>query len=157
MVFKNEDHQNQLTTFAGLDVDWYGVDLKGNIGYFTSAGHAPIPMQVSSIEADLAKVHEFFLRMSPSYSTNIEIAPSFKLQEVPASMRDLHVRYQKSILEMGQRGLFCFDADPSGKPTYVRLLKPGRAMNLEELPDFPRAALGQIALDCDFSQTESLS
>jgi len=157
MVFKNEDYQNQLSKFCGLDVDWYGIDVKGNIGYFTSAGHGPIPMQISVMADEMARVHDFLLKLPPSHSAHIEIASSFGVGEVPASMRETNIRYRNSILEMGHRGIFCFDADPSGKPAYVCLVKPCRPLNTEDLPEFPKALLRQVLLDCEFSGAKGLA
>src|SRR6185436_18132075 len=110
MVFDKRDLENQFREFAGWDVDWYGIDLDDHVGYFTSAGRAPIPTTVTAIRSDLAKVHAL-MRSLPATS-DVEVGTYLNGTGVPPAMNQGYAEYQLEILEMARRGLFCYDAEP---------------------------------------------
>ncbi len=138
MVFSSPDLDRQHIEFGGLDVDWYGADEAGHIGYFTSAGHSPIPAGISVLRNQLRVIHQFFLQLPPIHSLDIHIHSSLRTPNVAPLMKDIHRQYLKELREMGQRGLFCFDADSSGSGGYIRLIAPVTPLHVSELPVFPR-------------------
>lgn len=155
-AFTAQDQQNQHDVFGGLDVDWFATDSLGQIGYFTSAGCGPIPVAIAGFRDQLSAIHDYLLKLPADRSPGIEVNPILAAPNVVVAMHGVYESYRNEILEMGRRGIFCFDADTTGISGYVRLLKPDSPLLISELPEFPRAEIASVILPCDFAKTETL-
>lgn len=138
-MFKAEDA-------AGLDLVWLGVDAKGQLAAFVTAGEGPIP--------DSALEHAL-----------TEPGVESQLLDLPLSSADellIDAPNPASFIALSQRGLFVFDWQDAHRTLrestqrYELVCRPSQPLSASELPPPLQAAAHAAAFDGLFSLQDSI-
>jgi len=118
----------------GFEFDWYGLDFRGQVAMFSSAGFGPVPAVVMNHERQLY-----------DWDVQRDSLPIVgECLEVPKGVGDYG-----DWIHMAERGFFTFDC---GSGSYERWTVPSRPILLDELPTdlLPLAHLVtlDVAFDC---------
>jgi hypothetical protein len=107
------------TEVRGFEYDWLASDADGHVGFFSTAGggHAP----------------EAFLRDPDAHDHAIEAILASPPRGPAVRVRSLPPGFRNPWLEMAERGVFAFDADPNGGP-YQRVASPTAPVQASALP-----------------------
>ena len=115
-----------------LDVEWYGIDRKGNVAVFCSAGEANVSEFVCANKERYEQLVELF-EMLPSIS---EVQFCFEC----SIQNNIHLQVAKKFSE---KGLFYYDSDDHSKSKdnicvlqsyYTISSKPTKALKFTDLP-----------------------
>lgn len=143
------------TELCTLDIEWYGVDRRGNIAVFCSAGAANVPEFVCESMERVDMLIDFFDKLPRKSECGILFVPP-KKNPLPKQIAE----------EYAGKGLFYFDSDDmTGKSKntaslreyYTKNAYPLSPLKLEELPRDIAAILENQRLDVeDFSRAERI-
>lgn len=141
------------TELCTLDIEWYGVDRRGNIAVFCSGGTANVPEFVCESMERVDLLIEFFDAMPKISECEILFKPS-KKNPLPRQVAEGYAG----------KGLFYYDSDDmTGKSKntaifqkyYTKNAYPLSPLRLDELPRDIRELLENQRLDVeDFFRTE---
>lgn len=129
------------------DIEWYGVDKKGNIAVFCSAGRATVPESVLSDEEKYEKLINLFGELPCISDTYICFNPCKK--------NYLPVKVAKDFSE---KGIYYYDSDDNSKSEkgicvlkeyYTIRSKPLSPIKYSDLPIAMRILLKDNFLDID--------
>ncbi len=117
-----------------LDLDWFSVDVDGEIAHFASGGRGFLPPSVKASRENLNRLIAYFRSILAVNGDAIE-SPNF------SSHKQFQSEAQKSMYladysQMGAKGLYSFDyvvvsKRPSG---YFVVARPSHPLNVEILP-----------------------
>ena len=130
-----EDHP-----FWGREFDWAARDRQGKVGYFSTAGAAPIPGTCLSGEAAFETLFEDVMQL-PVIST-VEI--------VDKSSREI-----SDWIAVAERGLYAYDWSRQTL-CYELVAKPNQPIPAESLPTRVRMTATATSLDTSFEELKCL-
>jgi len=139
------------TECSYLDVEWYGVDQRGQIAVFCSGGAGDLPEFVCEDAERTDQLAEYFGGIS-----------------AVSECRLLHEKGEQArqvAQEFSEKGLFYFDADDQSdprmanlQPFYTKVSVPLRPLAFDELPEQVKALLRYNLLEVnDFSQVDVIT
>lgn len=143
------------TELCTLDIEWYGVDRRGNIAVFCSGGAANVPEFVCESMERVDMLIDFFDKFPRKSECMILFEPS-KKNPLPRQVAE----------SFAGKGLFYYDSDDMmGKAKNVAVCQkyytqnayPLSPLKLDELPRAIREILEKQRLDVeDFSRAECI-
>lgn len=133
-----------------MDMEWYGIDKKGNIAVFCSAGEGNLPEFVCENEERADELMEYFETVPQSTSSIL----FFKSIE----------RAEQVAREFSDRGLYYFDSDDGTQfgicilhEYYTKLSAPQEPLKYELLPDHIKELLKYNFMEVeDFSTVNTV-
>jgi hypothetical protein len=148
---------------AGLDLDWWAMDMNGYIGHFTTAGMAPFPRQLKISSHHLLWDYFFeiaLVRGSAYESSEWEkisgevVKANFLIKSVDIARKLLLSSYKF----MGERGMFSYAGDmPNGRNNYFRLIVPSSPLTIKMLPQDIKNIVQEITFPVSFSQARIIT
>ena len=128
---------------TGADLDWYAVDINGYLARMTTGGRGKVPYcyKISSWNYMFD-----YLENLPIISESIVYKQKQRLNF-------------DDYIKMGNRGLYCFQADTCGyRPTdYVKYVTPSNPLKIESLDETIRNLLFSLSLPVLFANIMQLS
>lgn len=133
------------------DMEWYGIDKKGNIAVFCSAGEGYLPEFVCEDEERATELIEYFDTVKKTTSSML----FFKSME----------RAEQVAKEFSDKGLFYFDSDDGTRfgistlhEYYTKLSAPQKPLRYELLSDHIKELLKYNFMDVtDFSAVDTIN
>lgn len=133
-----------------MDMEWYGVDKKGNIAVFCSAGEGYLPEFICEDEERACELIEVFDRFEKYTQSTLLIKGIERAQQVARDFSD--------------KGLYYFDSDDGTRygictlhEYYTRHSVPEIPLKYSTLPEPVRERLKYNMMDVeDFSMTEKV-
>lgn len=110
----SEDHP-----FWGREFDWAAKDTHGSVGYFSTAGVAPVPRTCLSGDSAFETLFEDVMDL-PAIST---------IQIVDTSSRDI-----SDWIAVAERGFYAYDWSKK-MSRYELIVRPDQPVHVESLPD----------------------
>ncbi len=140
--------QISLEIQASTNLTWFAVDAAGQIGSFESSGFAWVHPAVLNSESNHRLLVSLFNGM-PSSSDAIQELDNFARLNVEENPRE----NLDSASLFARRGLFVFDVpfSPPRETLFIRIVRPSRALLIDELPEQPRMILSAIQLPVRFA------
>lgn len=132
----------------GIDIDWFASDLAGCVGYFTTGGHGPVPVNVAGANRDRITVFRYFRTASPQCQSIRVFDVSRKRLTRGAD------GFFESYEIMSNLGLYGyqFGCDLSESGSYNLLTQPTHPIVLSDLPNDISSMLKSFALPVIFSE-----
>ena len=119
-----------------MDMEWYGVDKKGNVAVFCSGGEGNLPEFICESEERANELIEYF-NQTTKITNSILIFPQTKIGHAEQVARDF-----------SDRGLYYFDADDGTKlgvsafhEYYTKHSYPQNPLKYELLPKYIKEIL----------------
>jgi hypothetical protein len=147
------------TEIEDMDLEWFAVDGRGHIAYFTKDTGGVVPEAVRQSKEALETLRQFFWEELKA-STVGALHPLWHVKSDVDPARDLKwPKYVEDHLAMSSKGLFSFDAYALGyRPTnYFAVGRPLEPITIESLPSHIRALLETSRFHClDFSLNDDI-
>ena len=133
-----------------MDIEWYGIDRKGNIAVFLSAGEGNIPEFVCENKERAEALNAYF-------EASETICGAVLCRELTGGAKGL-------AEELAGKGLYYFDSDNglrsgvcNGQRNYTKRAQPEKPLKYAELPMDIRELLKKNGLDIDdFSNVDRI-
>ena len=137
---------------GNMDMEWYGVDKKGNVAVFCSGGEGNLPEFVCESEERADEIIEYFDRMKKTTSSML-MFPQTKVGRAEEVARDF-----------SDKGLYYFDADDGTKlgictfhEYYTKHSCPQNPLKYELLPKHIKEILKHNFMEIeDFSLVDTV-
>lgn len=143
----SEEHAITEVEQEETDYDWFGVDERGCVGHFTTAGFKLLPKSVSVSAEELEKVTNYFRHLPPTDST-FQVSGDLEKETGPFESEEKRDQYLASFSDMARKGLYSFDIDTYVSPglAYFQVTSPFHPLQLESLPPEIRTIVGRTRL-----------
>ena len=123
------------------ELDWFGIDKKGNIAVFTALMNAPIPESVKSSFENYSNLFDYINSMKATTGSQL----------ITLEKGDFQV-----WLRYARKGLYAYDfqdvhrAIP--KKQYDLIAKPDQPLNISDLDLSSTVLAGFFKIDADFNE-----
>lgn len=140
-----------------LDIDWFAVDVKGNIIHFASGG-GDLPSSVCNHMEDNESVARFFKTLQNNNDV-IEINEDLEGLKLWLNTAQKE-RYLRSYTEYALKGLFSFDKADFNNPfdkAYRLIVSPAKCLTIDKVPQPIANIIKRTAYSNDISKIKNLS
>lgn len=147
---------NYSMDYAGIDLDWYALDLDKHIAHLMSGGGI-VPNLLNEESHDL--LTDYFNNLPEIKDNDVKISDQLN-QYVNFSTKQEKERYLQNFIKMAQRGIYSYDKTNLtmfGDPMYHLVAIPGKFLTIGDLPLVIYEKLQLIPFKGKFRDTVSLT
>ena len=143
-----------------IDLEWWAVDINGQIAHFATAGFAGFPGKITIAEYD--RLLDYFKDEAPAISAICESPDWRKLYgyipeedvtpKMPLEKRLYYFFHNKEV--MCERGIYLYDTNPNSEKwsTYFRILIPTVPLLFHQLPEDIQKILDRVRIPISFAK-----